>query len=142
MTIATILDKKGRDVFSLKPDTSLRIIVELLCEKKIGVVLLAENGQLKGILSERDVVRALSCNGSAALDDSASEHMTSAVKTCSESDTIVSVMTQMTSGRFRHMPVIEDGKIAGLVSIGDVVKHRIEQTEKEAEEMRAYIATG
>lgn len=142
MTIATILDKKGRDVFSLQPDTSLRTIVELLSEKKIGVVLLAEDGVLKGILSERDVVRALSASGSAALEDSASVHMTCAVKTCTESDTIVSVMAQMTSGRFRHMPVLEGGKIVGLVSIGDVVKHRIEQTEKEAEDMRAYIAAG
>ena len=140
MTIATILEKKGRDVFSLPPSTPLSDIVKLLSEKKIGVVLLADGDVLKGILSERDIVRALSCNGSGALKDTASDHMTSDVMTCAEKDTVVSVMAQMTSGRFRHMPVIEDGHIIGLVSIGDVVKHRIEQTEKEAADMRAYIA--
>lgn len=142
MTIATILDRKGRDIFSLSPDTSLETIVKLLSEKRIGVVLLADNGALRGILSERDVVRALSEHGAKAMSEPASEHMTSDVITCAESDTVVSVMAKMTAGRFRHMPVLDGEKIIGLISIGDVVKHRIEETEREAADMRAYIAAG
>ncbi|MCT4656565.1 MAG: CBS domain-containing protein [Cohaesibacter sp.] len=142
MTVATILDQKGRDVFTLSPETKISEIVKLLCEKKIGVVLLAENGKLFGILSERDIVRALSQSGQAALDEPASNYMTSEVSCCSEKDTVVSVMEKMTGGRFRHMPVLEGDKLIGLISIGDVVKHRIQQTEQEAADMRAYIAAG
>lgn len=140
MTIAAILDGKGRNVFTMPPSSLLGEVVKLLNEKRIGVVLLAEGDSLAGILSERDVVRAVSENGGGAMAEPASKYMTSKVSSCSEKDTVVSVMAQMTSGRFRHIPVIEDGKIAGLVSIGDVVKYRIAETEKEAEDMRAYIA--
>lgn len=141
MTIATILERKGRDVFAVSPDTKLLEIVKLLQEKCIGVVVLTKNDEVCGILSERDIVRALSNNGSDVLSAPASDHMTANVMTCAEGDTVVSVMAKMTGGRFRHMPVVNDGKIAGLVSIGDVVKHRIEQTEKEAADMRAYISS-
>ena len=142
MTIATILAQKGRGVFTMEPSNPISEVVKLLRAKKIGVVLLAEGDSLKGILSERDIVRALSDHGGSALKDPASRHMTQEVVTCAEADTISSVMAKMTSGRFRHMPVMEDGKVIGLVSIGDVVKHRIEETEKEAADMRAYIAAG
>ncbi|PLW78716.1 CBS domain-containing protein [Cohaesibacter celericrescens] len=142
MTIATILDKKGRDVFTMEPSSSLSEVVKTLRDKKIGVVLLAEGDRLLGILSERDIVRALSENGASALSEIASSHMTSSVMTCVEGDTVVSVMSRMTSGRFRHMPVMDGTRLVGLVSIGDVVKLRIEETEKEAADMRAYIAAG
>lgn len=142
MTVATILDRKGRDVFTLAPQTPISQIVDLLCEKKIGVVLLAEHDKLAGILSERDIVRALAKEGQDVLSQPASAHMTANVICCAENETVVSVMERMTAGRYRHMPVLDGGKLIGLISIGDVVKHRIEQTEKEAADMRAYIAAG
>ncbi len=142
MTVATILDRKGRDVFTLAPQTPISEIVDLLCEKKIGVVLLAEEGKLTGILSERDIVRALAKEGRDVLSQTASAHMTADVICCAENETVVSVMERMTAGRFRHMPVLDGDNLIGLISIGDVVKHRIEQTEKEAADMRAYIAAG
>ncbi|WP_319533559.1 CBS domain-containing protein [uncultured Cohaesibacter sp.] len=141
MTIATILDQKGREVFTMKPASTLTEVVKMLREKKIGVVLLAEGATLKGILSERDIVRALSDHGASVLSEPASSFMTAKVVTCTEADTIVSVMSKMTTGRFRHMPVLAGKKLVGLVSIGDVVKRRIEETEREAEDMRQYIAS-
>ena len=142
MTISTILEQKGRDIFTKEPSCPLSEIVKLLRDQKIGVVILAEGDSLKGILSERDIVRALSDHGAEVLSDAASVHMTAEVMTCREGDTIATVMAHMTAGRFRHMPVVEGGRIVGLVSIGDVVKQRILETEKEAEDMRAYIAAG
>ena len=142
MTIGAILDAKGRDVITVKPATPLSDVVQLLREKRIGVVLVSEGDNLKGILSERDIVRALNDHGGKALAEVARDHMTAEVVTCSEADTIIAAMTKMTSGRFRHMPVVTGGKLVGLVSIGDVVKQRLAETEREAEEMRAYIAAG
>ncbi|TLP48645.1 MULTISPECIES: CBS domain-containing protein [Cohaesibacter] len=141
MTISQILDQKGRDIFSKSPSCPLSDIVKLLRDEKIGVVLISEGESLQGILSERDIVRALSDHGASILADPASAHMTNKVMTCREGDTIATVMAHMTSGRFRHMPVMEGGKVVGLVSIGDVVKQRILEAEKEADEMRAYIAS-
>ncbi|WP_119307971.1 CBS domain-containing protein [Cohaesibacter haloalkalitolerans] len=142
MTIATILNQKGRDVFKTDPATTLVEVVKMLRDKGVGAILVAEGEKLCGILSERDIVRALSNHGGSALLRPASEFMTKDVMTCTEDETIVSVMSRMTTGRFRHMPVVKGRKIAGLVSIGDVVKFRIEETEREAEDMRAYIAAG
>ncbi|WP_316859892.1 CBS domain-containing protein [uncultured Cohaesibacter sp.] len=142
MTIATILDRKGRDIFSMAPDALMSDVVKVLREKQIGAVLIAQQEKLCGIISERDIVRALSSKGGAALMMPVSEFMTRDVITCSEADTIVAIMSKMTTGRFRHMPVLEEGKIVGLVSIGDVVKQRIAESEREAEDMRAYIAAG
>jgi CBS domain-containing protein len=99
-------------------------------------------GQPIGILSERDIVRAVAQGGAAALTRSVESTMSRPIVTCSETDTIDEVMAQMTARRFRHLPVIEGGKLAGIVSIGDVVKHRIAETEMEAAAMRAYITTG
>ncbi|WP_320141703.1 CBS domain-containing protein [uncultured Cohaesibacter sp.] len=142
MTIATILNQKGRAVFKTEPDTTLMNAVKLLRDNGVGAILIAKDDSLCGILSERDIVRALSFHGGSALLRPASEFMTADVMSCSEEETIASVMSRMTSGRFRHMPVLNGEKIAGLVSIGDVVKFRIEETEREAEDMRAYIAAG
>jgi CBS domain-containing protein len=141
MTVAAILAKKGRNVFSLSADTSVADVLSVLSKKSIGAVLIANNDDtVAGILSERDVVRALAENGAGILQDPASEHMTKNVVTCSENDAIASLMEQMSMGRFRHLPVLKDGKLAGVISIGDVVKMRIEQAEKEAEDIRSYIS--
>ena len=141
MTVARIINEKGRDVVTTSPNASLAEVAAMLSEKRIGAVLVMEDGAIRGILSERDIVRALARHGSEALRKLAVDCMTTRVVTCQPEDTINDVMQKMTSGRFRHIPVVEDGKLAGIISIGDVVKRRIEEVEKEAAEIREYIAT-
>ena len=104
-------------------------------------VVIVEKDAIKGIVSERDIVRAVARHGGAGLAMSAAEWMTAKVVTCKPADTINDVMQKMTSGRFRHLPVVENGKLAGIISIGDVVKKRIEDVEREADQIREYIAT-
>ena len=141
MTVAAILSNKGRDVITVSPDLSIAEIVRILAERRIGAIVVTDGANhILGIVSERDVVRALA-RGAAALNGPASSIMTAKVVTCTDRNTINEVMARMTEGRFRHLPVVEDGQLAGIVSIGDVVKARIEQVEREADEMRAYIAT-
>lgn len=141
MTVAAILSNKGRDVITVSPDLSIADIVRILAERRIGAIVVTDGANhILGIVSERDVVRALA-RGAAALDGPVSSIMTAKVVTCTDRNTINEVMARMTEGRFRHLPVEEDGQLAGIVSIGDVVKARIEQVEREADEMRAYIAT-
>jgi CBS domain-containing protein len=140
MTVAAILSRKGRDVVTVPTDRSIADVIQMLAEYRIGAVVVADaDNRILGIVSERDVVRAL-VRGPNALDGTVASIMTAKVVTCTDHDTINDVMARMTDGRFRHLPVVEDGKIAGIVSIGDVVKARIEQVEREADEMRAYIA--
>ena len=142
MTVATILQAKGRNVVTAASTTSLTEIVNMLATRKIGaIVVCEENGDVRGIISERDIVRAIGINGVEVLNHAVSEHMTSDVMTCTSADTIDHCMAMMTTGRFRHLPVIEDGKLVGLVSIGDIVKERIAMAEREAEEMRSYISS-
>jgi CBS domain-containing protein len=142
MTVRSILEEKGRDVFTIGPDETLAAAIRLLAEKRIGaVVVLRPDGGVGGILSERDVVRALAEGGADALGRKVSSIMTAKVTVCHEGNTVNDVMEVMTRVRFRHLPVEKDGKLVGLVSIGDVVKRRIEDVEREAEEMRIYIAT-
>lgn len=141
MTVARIINEKGRDVVTISPGASLAEVAALLSEKRIGAVVVIEDGELLGILSERDIVRGLARHGAEVLNKLASDCMTSRVVTCRPEDTINDVMQKMTTGRFRHLPVIENGKLAGLVSIGDIVKRRIEEVEREAEQIREYIAT-
>ncbi|MCA0274700.1 MAG: CBS domain-containing protein [Proteobacteria bacterium] len=142
MTVKAILDKKGHDVFTIGPNVQLSEAVRTLAEHRIGA-LVVTNGDRKivGILSERDVVRVIGKEGAAALDKSVRDVMTPKVKICNESHTVNQVMEIMTNGRFRHLPVERDGYLYGIVSIGDVVKQRIEDVEREAEEIKAYIAT-
>ena len=141
MTVARIINEKGRGVVTAAASASLAEIAALLSEKRIGaVVIVAEDG-IRGIISERDIVRAVAKFGNEALSKLASDWMTARVVMCRPEDTIHDVMQKMTSGRFRHLPVVVDGKLAGIVSIGDVVKHRIEEVEREAEQIREYIAT-
>lgn len=142
MTVAAILSDKGRDIISAQPESKLSEICEILATKKIGaIMLIGADDKIAGIISERDVVRAVARGGAAALDSSVSEHMTKSVISCSEQETIIEVMERMTRGRFRHVPVVQDGNLIGVISIGDVVKYRIAQAEREAEEMRSYITT-
>jgi CBS domain-containing protein len=141
MSVRHIIDQKGRDVVTAAPGSSLAAIAATLAERRIGAVILVEDGAIRGIVSERDIVRAVARHGGDGLSKPAREWMTEKVITCSLEDTINQVMQTMTSGRFRHLPVVEDGKLAGIVSIGDVVKQRIEDVEREADQIREYIAT-
>lgn len=141
MTVARIISEKGNAVVTVARTASLTEVVELLARRGIGAVVVVEGATIGGIISERDIVRAMAKHGGGALTKHAAEFMTTEVVTCRLEDTIHAVMQKMTSGRFRHLPVVEDGKLAGLVSIGDVVKRRIEDVEREAEQIRQYIAT-
>jgi CBS domain-containing protein len=141
MIVAHILASKGRDVATTTPDKSISEVVAELSARKIGALVVMERGRVAGIISERDIVRAIGLRGAGILDDLVSSIMTRDVVTCRESDTINGVMSRMTRRRFRHIPVVEDGELVGIVSIGDVVKARIEEVEYEADELRTYIAT-
>ena len=114
----------------------------LLAEKRIGsALILGADHRLVGIISERDIVRALAARGAAALDQPVSQTMTRKVETCNESETISSLMERMTKGKFRHLPVVDQGRLVGIVSIGDAVKHRLQEMERESAAMRDYILT-
>ena len=142
MTVAAILADKGRDVATTTPSKTVADAVAILARRKIGALVVVEGSDhIAGIISERDIVRAIAATAGAALAEPVSAIMTKTVVTCSEGETIDSVMSRMTRGRFRHLPVTTGGRLSGIISIGDVVKARIEQVEREAEEMRAYIAT-
>ncbi|PWJ79482.1 CBS domain-containing protein [Pseudaminobacter salicylatoxidans] len=142
MTVKSILEAKGHDVFTYGPNEKLADAIKLLAEHRIGALVIT-NGDRKivGILSERDVVRVLADQGAAALEQPVRAVMTPKVNICNENHTVNEIMEIMTNGRFRHLPVEKDGRLDGIVSIGDVVKRRIEDVEREAEEIRAYIAT-
>ena len=143
MNIAQLLKAKGRAVTTARPDAKLLDIVTSLASKRIGaIVIVGENGELAGIISERDVIHALAKSSETVLEDSVSKHMTREVVTCQESTTIDEMMELMTQGRFRHVPVIEDGALLGIISIGDVVKNHIAEVEMEVTAMRGYFATG
>jgi hypothetical protein len=142
MTVARILAVKGRDVFTTQPHRTLQETARLLADKGIGVlVVTGADSAVLGIISERDIVRALAEGGAAALEDSVSRHMTSEVFTATSGACINDIMERMTHSRFRHVPVVEDERLVGLISIGDVVKHRIAEIETEHRAMRDYIAT-
>ncbi|ODR94817.1 hypothetical protein AUC69_03130 [Methyloceanibacter superfactus] len=143
MNVAAILKLKGREVFTAAPDTPLQEIAKLLGRHRIGcIVIAAEDGKVIGIVSERDIVREIARAGASVLDEPVEVCMTKAVVSCRESDTMDQLMGEMTAHRFRHMPVVDRGRLTGLVSIGDVVRMRIAEAEMEAAAMREYIATG
>ena len=141
MNVQTIIRDKGSDVTTCGPTDSLASIATVLSDNKIGAVVIMQGRAIAGILSERDIVRAVARDGARALERPARDYMTKKVITCAMHETINEVMQKMSGGRFRHLPVVEDGALAGLVSIGDVVKRRIAEVEKEAETIREYIAT-
>ena len=141
MTVRAILDTKGHQILSVEPDAKLSAAVKILGERKIGAVLVMSQGRLEGILSERDIVRVIGARGAAALDEPIHSVMTHKVISCKPSDTVSAIMEMMTSGKFRHLPVLDGDKIVGLISIGDVVKWRVREFENEQEALRDYIKT-
>ncbi len=141
MSVSEILASKGRDVFTADADMTIQEISNVLATKKIGAtVVLDKSGHVCGIASERDLVREIAKSGADALSKPISICMTQKVVSCDKTETIDDLMEKMTKGRFRHLPVISNGKLTGIISIGDVVKRKIEQAEREAEEMKRYIA--
>jgi CBS domain-containing protein len=141
MTVRSILDSKGHQVLSVEPDAKLAAAVKILGEKKIGAVVVMSQGRIEGILSERDIVRVLSERGAPVLDEPVGNVMTRKVVSCRQSDTVAGIMEMMTLGKFRHLPVVEDGKVVGLISIGDIVKRRVQEFETEQEALQNYIKT-
>ena len=142
MNVGIILAGKGRDVVTIDPGASLGEAVRLLAEKRIGAALiLGADRRIVGIISERDIVRALAEGGAGALQEPVSRTMTRKVETSTESETVASLMERMTAGKFRHMPVVDQGRLVGVVSIGDIVKHRLLEMEQESVAMRDYIMT-
>jgi CBS domain-containing protein len=142
MNVKAILAAKSGDVTSVEPTADLEAAARLLVAHRIGaLVIRGAGGRLAGILSERDIVRALAERGAAALGLPVGQVMTREVETCGENDSVASLMERMTAGKFRHMPVVEQGRLIGLISIGDVVKQRVEEFERESEAMRDYIRT-
>jgi len=143
VNIAQLLKAKGRAVTTARPNAKMLDIIATLAAKRIGaIVIVGEKGELAGIISERDVILALAKSDNGIFNDTVSEHMTRDVVTCQESTTIDEMMELMTQGRFRHVPVIEDGALVGIISIGDVVKNHIAEVEMEVTAMRGYFATG
>ena len=141
MNVEQLLSGKGHDVISVQPHRTLAEAIRTLSEKRIGaVIVMGADGALVGILSERDIIRALGELGAGALESAVSRSMTSKVVTCRPQTSVDELMEIMTTGRFRHVPVVENGRVTGIVSIGDVVKHRVAAIEAESKAMRDYIA--
>jgi CBS domain-containing protein len=141
MTVRAILDTKGHQIESVESDARLSAAIKTLAERKIGAVLVMSQGGIEGILSERDIVRVLGERGAAVLDEPVSAVMTRKVVSCKQADTVAAIMEMMTSGKFRHLPVLEDDRVVGLISIGDIVKWRVGEYEAEQEALREYIKT-
>ena len=142
MTVRAILSRKGRDVSTIAPTANLSEAVRMLAQRRIGaVVVTGPDNRVAGILSERDIVRVLGERGPAALEENVAAVMTRKVSTCSEAETVAVLMERMTAGKFRHLPVVEQGQLVGIISIGDVVKLRVEEIEGETNALREYIAT-
>ncbi len=142
MTVRKILQGKGTDnIITAKPDDSVESVAALLAENRIGAVIVSASGEnVEGILSERDIVRALGTQGVGCMQQEARELMTAKVESCGIDDTAMSVMERMTQGRFRHMPVVDDGKLIGVISIGDAVKARISEIQNENQALTGMIA--
>ncbi|MFE9099258.1 CBS domain-containing protein [Actinomadura geliboluensis] len=140
MRIRDILRRKGDAVATVRPDATVRHLLAVLAEHNIGAVVVSPDGtSISGIVSERDVVRRLHDRGAALLDRPVTEIMTAEVRSCGPGDKVEDLRRTMTEHRFRHVPVIEDGRLAGIVSIGDVVKSAIDELENEREHLVGYI---
>ncbi len=139
MTIAAILGGKGHDVVSIAGDRTVAEAVALLASRRIGAVPVIDGDQVAGIFSERDVIYSLEREGAAALDKKVRDVMTAPALTVTPDESVLGALALMTRRRIRHLPVIERGRCIGFISIGDLVKYRIERIESEAEAMRAYI---
>lgn len=143
MLVSEILRRKGSDVFSVQPATTIREAGQMMAGEGIGSVLVLSGPRIAGIVSERDIVRVVTAEGGGALDRPVDSIMTEAVITCRPQEAIKSVMETMTARRIRHLPVVDDdGYLCGLVSIGDVVKQRLQEAQAEMAEMEAYVRGG
>jgi len=142
MIVNRILSLKGREVATIEPSRSLSEAARVLAERRIGALLIVDGDRpVTGIISERDIVRAVAMHGAEALDEPVSRFMTEKVVTCTGETSINDVMELMTQQKFRHIPVVESGRLSGIVSIGDVVKLRLEEVEAETQAIKEYIAT-
>ena len=141
MQVHHILKSKADDgVITVKPDALVSDAATILADKRIGTVVISPDGtSATGILSERDIVRQLAKHGAACLSASVSDYMTSQIQTCSRDEEADAILTRMTEGRFRHMPVVEDGKLIGLITIGDVVKARLSELSMEKSALEGMI---
>jgi CBS domain-containing protein len=140
--VSSVLEKKGHTVITATPGATVGSVVNLLARNRIGAVpVTGPDGRLVGIISERDVIRGMGQYGAAALALTVDALMTREVKTCAPEDQIVELMETMTLRRFRHLPVLRNGVLIGIVSIGDVVKQRLEEAQSELEALRSYIAS-
>ena len=138
--VSSVLKNKGYDVVTVAPHQTVASVVEVLTQNRIGAApVISAEGQLIGIISERDIIRGMSQHAEAVLTLSAEHLMTRDVRTCSSEDQLVEIMQVMTLQRIRHLPVVQNGALQGIVSIGDVVKQRLEEVQSEAEELRRYI---
>lgn len=141
MTIGAILHGRTGAVISARKEDDVRAVVDLLAQNRIGAVPVMENDVIVGIFSERDLVRLLSSYGTEALDRTLEEVMTKSPVTCESGTAVMGALSQMTQKRIRHLPVVDNGRLVGFVSIGDLVKYRIDRIEAEAAAMRDYIAS-
>ena len=139
MTVKEILDVKGADVVTVDVRTTVNELGKLLTRKNIGAALVLDTGRLMGVVGERDIVQALSSRGTDILEWPVTELMRTPVITCSPDDPVTGLMATMTQRRVRHVPVLHEGRLVGVVSIGDVVKHRLKEIEDEAQVLRDYI---
>ncbi len=140
MNVSQLLSMKGREVATIRPDDTVAAVAAILAERGFGALVVSEDGEsIAGIVSERDIVRTIAAHGGGLLDQPVSAIMTRTVRTCNENDSVDRLMTIMTEHRFRHLPVTEDGRLVGLISIGDVVKVRVRQLEHEAEQLERYV---
>lgn len=143
MNVDGILRSKGSSVVTAGPDVPVSEVVRRLRDYRIGaVVVISDGGRVEGILSERDIVCGLAEHGAAALGQSSAELMSRDIATCTPTDSVGDLMAVMTAGRFRHVPVMDGGTLVGIISIGDVVKWRVEEMESEAEALRSYVTQG
>ncbi|WP_328614745.1 CBS domain-containing protein [Amycolatopsis sp. NBC_00355] len=143
MRIADLLRKKGTAVATVTPETTVTTLLAGLADKNVGaMVVVAPDGSIAGIVSERDVVRRLNDHGPTLLDGPVADIMTTLVASCGPDDSVDQLSVLMTERRIRHVPVLDDGRLAGIISIGDVVKNRMEELEKSQEQLEAYISQG
>jgi CBS domain-containing protein len=142
MLVTEILKQKGGAVFSIAPDEPLSAACAQLDEKRVGALVVCRDDKVVGVISERDVVRAVARGGREALDRPVADHMTADVVFADPSETVGDLMTRMTDRRIRHLPILSEGRLTGVVSIGDVVKCQIDEATREAESLRTYIAAG
>jgi CBS domain-containing protein len=141
MDVETILQNKGRAVATIRPDETVGAAVEALVSGNIGALVASQDGEaVDGIISERDIVHALARHGAALLAQTVAEVMTRSVVTCDPTESVAELMAEMTNRRIRHLPVVRDGRLCGIVSIGDVVKNRLDEIEYEARSLRSFIA--